>query len=87
MKLALKVTHLGLLFFSINIISDSFIFNTHNNHGSIGLINMPTSRFYEEGAFSFTLYDGTPDQKITMTAQPYDWFEAAVFYTNIQDLY
>lgn len=85
MKLAFKVTHLGLLFFSINIISDSFIFNTHNNHGSIGLINMPTSRFYEEGAFSFTLYDGTPDQKITMTAQPYDWFEAAVFYTNIQD--
>ena len=45
---------------------------------------MPTSRFYEEGAFSFSLYDGTPDQKITMTAQPYDWFEASVFYTNIQ---
>ena len=25
-----------------------------------------------------------PDQKITMTSSPYDWFEASFFYTNIQ---
>jgi hypothetical protein len=31
-----------------------------------------------------TFYDGTPDQKITLTSNPYDWFEASFFYTNIQ---
>ena len=47
---------------------------------------MPTARFFDESVFGFTLYNGTPDQKITMTAYPYDWFEASIFYTNIQGL-
>ena len=46
---------------------------------------MPTARFYEESSFGVTLYDGTPDQKITFTSFPYDWLEASLFYTNIQD--
>ena len=77
---------LSILFISIslNIYSDNFNFNTYNNHGAIGLINIPTARFYDEGAVGFTLYDGTPDQKITMTSSPYDWLEASFFYTNLQ---
>jgi hypothetical protein len=66
------------------ISADSFIFNSFNNHGGIGLINMPTARFYDESAHGFTLYNGDPDQKITMTSFPYDWMEASFFYTNIQ---
>lgn len=31
-----------------------------------------------------TFYDGTPDQKIALTSNPYDWLEASFFYTNIQ---
>ena len=64
---------------------DSFTYNTFNNHGSVGLINMPTARFYEESSFGFTVYDGNPDQKITMSSFPFDWLEASFFYTNIQD--
>ena len=45
---------------------------------------MPTARVYEEGSVGITLYDGTPDQKITVTSSPYDWLEASFFYTNIQ---
>ena len=30
------------------------------------------------------MYDGTPDQKITLSSNPYDWLEASFFYTNIQ---
>ena len=63
---------------------DSFTFNSYNNHGVLGLINMPTARLYEAGSFGFTFYDGTPDQKMTMTSSPYDWMEASFFYTNIQ---
>ena len=64
---------------------DSFEFNSYNNHGVIGLINMPTARFYDESSHGITIYDGTPDQKITLTSSPYDWLEASFFYTNIQD--
>ena len=73
-------------FFSLlaEINADSFQYNNYNNHGIVGLINMPTARFYEEAAHGFTLYDGTPDQKITITSNPYDWLEASFFYTNIQ---
>ena len=64
---------------------DSFVYNSYNNHGSVGLINMPTARFYDEGVHGITIYDGTPDQKVTLISSPYDWFEASFFYTNVQD--
>ena len=75
-----------LCFFCITeeLYSDSFTFNSFNNHGVIGLINIPNARFYDEAAYGITIYDGTPDQKLTMTSFPYDWMEASFFYTNIQ---
>ena len=69
---------------SFGIYADDFNYNSYNNHGVIGLINMPTARFYNEASHGITLYDGTPDQKITLTSSPYDWLEASFFYTNIQ---
>ena len=74
------------LTFSIpNLTGDNFNYNTFNNHGSIGIINLPSARFYDESSFGFTFYDGNPDQKITMTSSPFDWLEASFFYTNIQN--
>ena len=49
------------------LFSDSIRYNNPNNHGVIGLINMPTARFYEESSSSFTMYRGDPDRKITVT--------------------
>ena len=72
------------IFTSGDLYSDSFKYNSFNNHGVIGLINMPSARFYDEASHGITIYDGTPDQKITMTSFPYDWMEASFFYTNIQ---
>ena len=81
--------YFSILFLSYFLVqyshSDSFTFNTFNNHGSIGLINMPTARFYNESSFGLTIYDGNPDQKITMSSFPFNWLEASFFYTNIQD--
>ena len=71
-------------FFSQSSYADSFNYNTFNNHGVIGLINMPTARFYDESSYGFTLYNGEPDQKITMTSFPFNWLEASFFYTNIK---
>ena len=72
-----------LFFASIPVVADSYIYNSYNNHGSIGLINIPTARFMEESVYAFTFYDGDPDQKITFTSNPYEWLEASFFYTNI----
>ena len=66
-------------------LSDSFNYNSFNNHGVIGLINMPTARFYDESSYGVTLYNGDPDQKISLTSSPYDWMEASFFYMNIED--
>ena len=78
---------LFILSISLNqhLLGDSFVYNSYNNHGSVGLINMPTARFYDEGVHGITIYDGTPDQKVTLISSPYDWFEASFFYTNVQD--
>lgn len=46
---------------------------------------MPSARFYDESSYGITIYDGTPDQKITMTSFPFNWMEASFFYTNIQN--
>ena len=72
------------LFLCTSVYSDSFDNNFYNNHGSVGLINTPTARFFDEEVHGLTIYDGTPDQKITLTSNPYDWLEASFFYTNIQ---
>lgn len=77
--------YLLLLCLSQTIFADSFTYNSFNNHGGVGLINMPTARFYDESSYGFTLYNGNPDQKITMTSFPFDWMEASFFYTNIKN--
>jgi hypothetical protein len=65
--------------------ADNFEYNSYNNHGVIGLINTPTARFYDEMAHGITFYNGTPDQKITLSSNPFNWLEASFFYTNIND--
>ena len=81
-----KKNHFLLLVsFTTWIYSDSFDTNLYNNHGVVGLINSPTARFYNEGVHGITVYDGTPDQKITLSASPFDWLEGSIFYTRVQN--
>ena len=70
--------------FSLEAFADSFDYNQYNNHGIVGLINTPTARLYEEGVHGVTIYGSDIDQKITVTSNPYDWFEASVFYMNTE---
>ncbi len=75
-----------LIFFTSGVYSDNFDTNIYNNHGVVGLINSPTARFYNEGVYGLTIYDGTPDQKMTLSASPFDWLEASIFYTRVQNI-
>ncbi len=72
-------------YLSFSLRADSFEYNSFNNHGVIGLINMPTARFYDESSYGVTAYNGNPDQKITLSSFPFDWLEASFFYTSIKD--
>lgn len=74
-----------LLLLPSSVLGDSFNYNIYNNHGVIGLVNMPTARLYDESSFGITLYNGSPDQKITITSSPFDWMEASFFYMNIEN--
>jgi len=74
---------LSLILIAINSFSDSFSFNTLNNHGSVGLINSPTARFYDASSYGVLFYSGDPDKKITLSAYPYDWLETSVFYSEV----
>ena len=73
-----------LLFFTFPVLADSYNYNSYNNHGVVGLINMPTARIYDESVYGITFYNGTPDQKLTLASNPFSWMEASFFYTNIQ---
>ncbi len=63
--------------------SDNFESNLYNNYGQVGTIHTPSARTFEEGVHGVTLYQGTPNQTITLTASPFNWLEASFFYTNV----
>ena len=70
---------LTLLIFSLFVSSNS-------NHGITGTYNVPNARFQIEGTLSMSFYRGFPDQKINITASPFNWLEATLFYTNIENI-
>ena len=80
----IKKINYMLINIALFIVGDSFEYNSYNNHGVVGLVNMPTARVYDESSFGLTVYDGSPDQKTAMTSSPFDWMEALFFYMNIQ---
>ena len=64
------------------IVADSYEYNTYNNHGVVGLINMPTARVFDSSVHGMTLYIGDPVQKVTIISSPFDWLEASSLYCS-----
>jgi hypothetical protein len=76
---------LATLLFTKQVYGDSFEYSVYNNYGVVGLIHTPTARSYDEGVHGITIYNGTPNQTVTLSANPFDWLEASFFYTNVED--
>ena len=78
---------LTTLFFTDQVYSDgdSFEYNLYNNYGVVGTIHTPSARTFDEGVHGLTVYYGDPNQTVTLSASPFDWFDASFFYTNVQD--
>ena len=84
-KQLIKKFLLLVSFIYINpIYSDSFKYNLYNNYGIVGTIHTPSARTFDEGVHGITVYGGTPNQTVTLSANPFDWFEASFFYTNVK---
>lgn len=68
-----------------SIYSDSYEHNLYNNYGIVGTIHTPSARTFDEGVHGVTIYKGTPNQTVTISASPFNWLEASFFYTNVTD--
>ena len=68
-----------------SIYSDSYKYNLYNNYGIVGTIHTPSARTFDEGVYGVTVYKGTPNQTVTLSASPFNWLEASFFYTNVTD--
>ena len=79
-----KALGLLVLVAAFQLSSDDFHYNSANNHGTLGVINIPSARFYDSPAASLSFYRGYPDRKAILSLYPYDWFEASVFYSSIE---
>ena len=75
----------SLVYTNLIYSSDSYEFNLYNNYGIVGTIHTPSARTFEEGVHGVTVYKGTPNQTVTLSANPFNWLEASFFYTNVTD--
>ena len=68
----------------IVLIIPLFVFpNISSNHGIEGAINTPSAYINDEGELKLSLYRGIPDRKIIVTANPFNWMQASLFYVDV----
>ncbi|MGL6412588.1 YjbH domain-containing protein [Aeromonas veronii] len=52
--------------------------------GGVGLLQMPTARMAKTGEFSANYVDNDQYRRWSISAQPFDWFEATLRYTDVR---
>ena len=58
---------------------------SYSNYGTVGLIQMPSARFQNEGAVGFSWSNHDPYLRGSIIAYPFDWMEAVYSYTDINN--
>lgn len=56
---------------------------SYNDYGSVGLLQTPTARMADEGAFAITYSDMEEYRRYTVNLQLLPWLEATAFYTQM----
>lgn len=57
---------------------------SQSDFGGVGLLQTPTARMAKEGEFSANYVDNDQYRRWSISAQPFDWFEATLRYTDIR---
>ena len=55
-----------------------------SNYGNTGLIELPNARFMEEASLRFNFSSSYPYEYTSITASPFNWFEATYRYAEIK---
>lgn len=58
--------------------------SSQGDFGGVGLLQMPTARMAKEGEFSANYVDNDQYRRWSISAQPFDWFEATLRYTDVR---
>jgi hypothetical protein len=69
-------------------VSDYIYPNTYpsfSNYGTLGLIQAPNARFFEEGTLAFSWSHNDPYLRGSIIAYPFSWMEASYQYTDINN--
>ncbi|KTA77455.1 YjbH domain-containing protein [Aeromonas hydrophila] len=57
---------------------------SQGDFGGVGLLQMPTARMAKTGEFSANYFDDDQYRRWSISAQPFDWFEATLRYTDVR---
>ncbi|WP_461606092.1 YjbH domain-containing protein [Aeromonas allosaccharophila] len=57
---------------------------SQGDFGGVGLLQMPTARMAKTGEFSANYVDNDQYLRWSISAQPFDWFEATLRYTDVR---
>ena len=60
-------------------------FPSFSNYGTLGLIQAPNARFFEEGTLAFSWSHNDPYLRGSIIAYPFSWMEASYQYTDINN--
>ena len=58
---------------------------TASNYGNTGLLEIPNARFMEEGSLRFNFSSSYPNEFTSLSASPFNWFEATYRYNEIKN--
>ena len=56
-----------------------------SNYGNTGILEMPNARMMPEGQMRWNFSASFPNEFTTLTASPFEWFEATYRYTEIKN--
>jgi hypothetical protein len=80
------------ILFSYHLLASNndYIYRHHDvpsisNYGTIGLLQNPSARFYDEGTLAFGWNANEPYKRGSLIAYPFDWFEASYQYTDLDN--
>ena len=59
------------------------LFGNFNSFGKLGYIHTPSAYNLEEGIYLFNFSRNVPERRISLTASPFNWLDASLFYVDI----
>lgn len=87
-----KTLLFSLFFISFSLktsIDDYFekdVHPTSSNYGITGLLELPNARFMNEASLRFSFSSSFPNEFTSLTASPFNWFEANYRYAEVKNL-